>query len=150
MAASIPTGARPWAKHGLCVGLDPAPWYPSRGRGRSNIGHQAKAICAACPVAKQCLTFAVSTNETHGIWGGCGEPKRRALRRLWLNDRDCDGYGWAWSDIDCKCSWCQALEDAIYDRRVLNANGPQATCGVKETYNRGCRCDYCTFAKGAA
>jgi WhiB family transcriptional regulator, redox-sensing transcriptional regulator len=37
----------------------------------------AKAICGACAVRKQCLDFALSTREPHGIWGGLNELERR-------------------------------------------------------------------------
>ncbi len=42
---------------------------------------QAKAICAACPVRPDCLTFALDTGQVYGVWGGLNEDERRALRR---------------------------------------------------------------------
>lgn len=30
----------------------------------------AKAVCFQCPVQKECLAFARSTEATNGIWGG--------------------------------------------------------------------------------
>ena len=42
----------------------------------------AKNICAGCPVKRACLSFALETRETHGIWGGLNELERRhALAR---------------------------------------------------------------------
>lgn len=38
---------------------------------------QAKAICARCPVRRQCLVFALNTRQNHGVWGGMTEGERR-------------------------------------------------------------------------
>ncbi|RRQ25676.1 WhiB family transcriptional regulator [Rhodococcus sp. Eu-32] len=45
----------------------------------------ASAICSACPVQLTCLTFAIETNEAHGIWGGL-DPRER-VKWKWLNYR---------------------------------------------------------------
>jgi hypothetical protein len=37
----------------------------------------AKAICATCPVSKQCLSAGL--NEAWGIWGGLTPQERRLL-----------------------------------------------------------------------
>lgn len=50
---------------------------------------EAKAVCARCPVACECLVYAIETSQGHGIWGGLTPPerdelvlrKRRALSR---------------------------------------------------------------------
>lgn len=47
---------------------------------------RAKAVCAGCPVAGECLTWAVETNQTEGIWGGHTPKERRAIRRRWLEE----------------------------------------------------------------
>lgn len=47
---------------------------------------KAKAICATCPVADECLTWAIESNQTEGIWGGHTRKERRALRRRWLEE----------------------------------------------------------------
>ena len=42
----------------------------------------ARAICARCPVAPQCLDYAVTLPATDtGIWAGPGPRERTALRR---------------------------------------------------------------------
>ena len=41
----------------------------------------AKALCRACPVQDQCLTYALDNSEDHGIWGGATEKERSRLRR---------------------------------------------------------------------
>lgn len=39
----------------------------------------AKEICAACPVRTECLEWALSVGESHGVWGGRTESERRHL-----------------------------------------------------------------------
>ena len=40
----------------------------------------AKAVCAGCPVAQECLEWAVRMGESAGIWGGTTPEERRGLR----------------------------------------------------------------------
>lgn len=47
---------------------------------------QAKAVCATCPVADVCLSWAIETNQSEGIWGGHTAKERRKLRRHWLEE----------------------------------------------------------------
>ena len=37
-----------------------------------------------CPVAEECLEFALATNQEAGVWGGTTEEERRKLRKTWL------------------------------------------------------------------
>jgi WhiB family transcriptional regulator, redox-sensing transcriptional regulator len=39
---------------------------------------EAKQICAACSVRRQCLEYALRTREPYGIWGGLTEIERRS------------------------------------------------------------------------
>ena len=39
---------------------------------------RAKEICASCAV-KDCLDYALSIREPHGIWGGLNEVERKHL-----------------------------------------------------------------------
>jgi WhiB family redox-sensing transcriptional regulator len=47
---------------------------------------KAKAICATCPVADVCLSWAFETQQSEGIWGGHTAKERRKLRRRWLEE----------------------------------------------------------------
>ena len=47
---------------------------------------KAKAVCATCPVADECLTWAIESNQTEGVWGGHTPKERRALRRRWVEE----------------------------------------------------------------
>lgn len=42
---------------------------------------KAKALCLGCPVAMQCVQFAISHDEWHGVWGGTDESERRSMIR---------------------------------------------------------------------
>ncbi len=52
----------------------------------------AQRICKSCPVAAQCLEYALAQHIDHGVWGGASERERRRLarerRRLRLMHRD--------------------------------------------------------------
>jgi len=41
----------------------------------------ARDVCTRCPVRRECLDFALETNQEAGIWGGTTEDERRVLRR---------------------------------------------------------------------
>ena len=74
---------QPWMKQAHCADADTAVFFPERGESAA----PAKAICHACPVRTECLDFALSINERHGIWGGTSEMERRILRRQWTGTR---------------------------------------------------------------
>lgn len=48
---------------------------------RGKAQHQAKAICAHCPVRTECLADALDNRIEWGVWGGMTERERRALLR---------------------------------------------------------------------
>ena len=56
-----------------------APTHFERKEARAARERQAKAVCSACPVRKECLNFALRLREPHGIWGGLSEMERRAI-----------------------------------------------------------------------
>lgn len=68
-----------WMNEGLCAQTDPEIFFPDKG---TNY-HQARQICASCPVRTQCATYAQTTERglahsyRHGAWGG-SSPRQRA------------------------------------------------------------------------
>ena len=56
-----------------------APTHFERKEARASRERQAKAVCAMCPVRKECLDYALRIHEPHGIWGGLSEIERRAI-----------------------------------------------------------------------
>ena len=69
---------RDWWDTAACRTADPDIFFPVSpfGPGRDEAD-QAKAVCAACRVRRQCLQFALATHQSHGIWGGTTEEERR-------------------------------------------------------------------------
>jgi WhiB family redox-sensing transcriptional regulator len=71
-----------WREHSACRDTDPDLFFPvgTTGPAIEQI-EAAKAVCRACDVQKNCLDYALSTNQDSGIWGGTSEEERRAIRR---------------------------------------------------------------------
>ena len=65
-----------WMQSAACRGMDVNIFYPPVGE----HGTAAKRVCAGCPVAAECLAYAVNLGEHHGIWGGVAEKQRRKIR----------------------------------------------------------------------
>ena len=42
---------------------------------------RARAVCVNCPVAAQCLEYALALHIDHGVWGGCSERERRRIAK---------------------------------------------------------------------
>jgi WhiB family redox-sensing transcriptional regulator len=75
-----------WHVDALCAETDPEVFFPEKG----GSTRAAKAVCAECPVAAECLNFAIDTGQKFGIWGGVPERKRRKLMGL-PEDDDVEG-----------------------------------------------------------
>ena len=80
--------ARSWQEAASCRQHEPDLFFPigSTGPAVDQIS-VAKAICTACPVREECLTYALESNQEAGIWGGYAEDERRRLRKRWLAER---------------------------------------------------------------
>lgn len=77
-----------WKRLAACADSDPELFFPvGTGPAAIEAAAAAKAICARCPVRELCASFALSTNQEYGIWGGLDEDQRRAIRRAWRNRR---------------------------------------------------------------
>jgi WhiB family redox-sensing transcriptional regulator len=71
-----------WRAAGACLRADPDLFFPISSAGRAIIQiAQAKAICARCPVRRQCLEFARAHEPVYGIWGGTTLEERERVRR---------------------------------------------------------------------
>ncbi|MEX0834882.1 MAG: WhiB family transcriptional regulator [Nitriliruptor sp.] len=66
-----------WADQARCRGVDPELFF-ARGL---HEARPALKVCARCPVKDQCLTYAISHDIDHGVWGGLTERQRRAFAR---------------------------------------------------------------------
>jgi WhiB family redox-sensing transcriptional regulator len=62
---------------GNCAHKPPSLFFPSDGVGVE----KAKTVCEECPVATQCLEYAIQNRIDHGVWGGTSERQRRRIIR---------------------------------------------------------------------
>lgn len=71
-----------WRSLAACQSADPDLFFPisSSGQSMAQVA-EAKAICAACRVRRECLAFALSTHQVHGVWGGMSEQERHLVPR---------------------------------------------------------------------
>ena len=66
-----------WQDLAACRGMDPNIFFPELGESVE----PAKAICAKCPVAPDCLEYALTLADVYpGIWGGTSARQRRIMR----------------------------------------------------------------------
>jgi WhiB family redox-sensing transcriptional regulator len=71
-----------WRDEAECRSLDTAIFFPDpESAGFVEGVADAKSICAVCPVANQCLEFAIRTRQDDGVWGGATPEERRSIRR---------------------------------------------------------------------
>ena len=76
-----------WRFLAQCDGAPLELFFPNRGEST----RQAKTYCWGgnlkgriidpCPVRLECLDYALTTNQTHGIWGGMSSRERRSEKR---------------------------------------------------------------------
>src|SRR5688500_7311895 len=73
-----------WRRDAACKDVDPNLFFPIgvTGPAVAQIA-AAKSICDQCLVQRDCLEFAITTNQEFGVWGGTTEDERRVLRRRW-------------------------------------------------------------------
>jgi WhiB family transcriptional regulator, redox-sensing transcriptional regulator len=82
---SVPTTAADadpanWQSRAACLDGDPDLFFPIAPSGPAlQQMEQAKAVCARCPVRRECLQYALATLQVHGVWGGTNEEERRAV-----------------------------------------------------------------------
>lgn len=75
----------PWREAAACIDVTyQVSFFPSK---EDLLGiAKAKAVCSTCPVSDQCLSWAIVSNQTEGIWGGNTAKERRTIRRGWLEE----------------------------------------------------------------
>ena len=68
-----------WASRGSCGSHpDPDLWFADESD--TPRRHQAETICRACPVAADCLRYALALPALHGIWAATTPRQRTKLR----------------------------------------------------------------------
>jgi hypothetical protein len=73
---------RSWRDLAACRGKPTVWWYPDAPiTGEAIFAlREAKALCAECPVAWDCIADAIDQREQFGIWGGMSPKTLRRLR----------------------------------------------------------------------
>ena len=66
-----------WQNDAACKGM-PTDWFFTEQGGTTT---ESRQVCASCPVADQCLEYALEHDIRYGVWGGTAELHRRRLRR---------------------------------------------------------------------
>lgn len=76
-----------WREESLCQSSNIDVFFPVGTTGPAiDLIEAAKTICDACPVARECLEFALETGQEAGVWGGLTEDERRAIRKQRLSE----------------------------------------------------------------
>jgi WhiB family transcriptional regulator, redox-sensing transcriptional regulator len=73
-----------WHQKARCLGTDDSLFF---GSGDPDVRppytlaeiSNARAICAECPVARECLTTALKNREEYGVWAGSTRKQRKAI-----------------------------------------------------------------------
>ena len=72
-----------WQLQAACRGPQSVVFFPptqfERKDDKFERERRAKEICADCGVRTDCLEYALSIREPHGIWGGLNEVERKVL-----------------------------------------------------------------------
>lgn len=114
----IPTPA--FMADALCAQTDPETFYDP-----SSVD-DAKAICAACPVRTDCLTWALETRDRFAVLGGMTPAERaRPARRVRHGHKS--GYWHHRKNGETPCDACKAFRArqraAAYERQKVGAVG---------------------------
>jgi len=80
---AIPSEQSDWQLRAACRGPQAVVFFPPTQPERRDEKHfreeRAKSICGDCAVRDDCLEYALSIREQHGIWGGLSEAERRLM-----------------------------------------------------------------------
>jgi WhiB family redox-sensing transcriptional regulator len=71
-----------WRHRAACRDQDPELFFPIGTTGPALMQvDEAKAICNRCEAVDECLSWALSSDQDAGVWGGLSEDERRAVKR---------------------------------------------------------------------
>jgi hypothetical protein len=70
------------------------PWFDDMPEALDFCNGEADGV--VCPAREGCLLFALTNNLKEGIWGGCSELTRRALRKRWPLQGRVPRAEWHW------------------------------------------------------
>ena len=97
-----------WQTRAACRDADPELFFPASEDDTSVLVARARIavapICSGCPVATDCLRWALDTGQDHGLWAATTPTDRRAIRRARLA-----GVPDPVADTDPMCPACALL-----------------------------------------
>jgi WhiB family redox-sensing transcriptional regulator len=71
-----------WRHRAACRDEDPELFFPIGTTGPAlHQVDEAKRVCHRCEAVDECLSWALSSDQDAGVWGGLDEDERRALKR---------------------------------------------------------------------
>jgi WhiB family redox-sensing transcriptional regulator len=79
-----PAGGHRWRLDAACRTFDIYLFFAPDGerqQERDQREARAKRVCSGCPVRRQCLEYAITNPEKHGIYGGLNEDERASEKR---------------------------------------------------------------------
>lgn len=65
-----------WLDDARCAQVGGDEWHPESG----GTTKWSKRICARCPVAAECLQYALDEGIAEGVWGGASAKERQRMR----------------------------------------------------------------------
>lgn len=69
-----------WRHRAICRDEDPELFFAVGNDGPALLQiAEAKMVCRRCPVTTDCLSWALETGQSDGVWGGKTEDERRAM-----------------------------------------------------------------------
>jgi WhiB family redox-sensing transcriptional regulator len=77
----IDFSALAWREDAACARVDPE-LFDGGDIGSPADYRQARAICRNCPVARECLTHALESDERYGMWGGLTPNERKEINSV--------------------------------------------------------------------
>lgn len=81
----------------------------------------AQTICSTCSVVEPCLTYALETRQTFGVWGMHTPDDRRNLRRFMSRDPHLVGHHWNFSFAKILAGLESALDAETSERPTVAA-----------------------------
>ena len=130
-----------WRSRAVCRGVDPEVFFTEE----SVV--EAKAACAACPVAARCLEAALALDERYGVWGGLTRVQRARLPRqqerahsaaVFVRGRACrdaggtqKGYDRHYRAGEPPCDACREASRALRARRRAERDADAASASAR-------------------
>jgi len=83
MVAAVPMNVdKPgWMEDAACIDMPLDAFFPGPGRLGAADTRKAISVCRQCPVANQCLDYALQFPDMAGVWGGTSHRQRMRIHK---------------------------------------------------------------------